>query len=107
MPTAKGGPVVPRKVVTRLRASFWTTIISLLISILLREPSGDIDIAFFSVASSLAVVSAWAVLIYLWRLALILNKSPIIWALGGVVIPFFGIYSYIHLMNSAEPYVKD
>lgn len=99
---------IPQSLLKRLRISFLVVLFNypLLMLICMENTSVQKDIENILLISLFAIgfIAGLAFLIYLGKLALLLDKSIIIWVGGCFVIPyFFNIYAYYYLMRLAVP----
>jgi len=97
---------IPKKLIRRLNISGSVLVISILIIIVVIEEGLEEDISF--VLPWLLLAANIFFLSYIGKLALLLNKSIIIWVGGCLVFPgFFHLYAYYHLKKLAAPKVQD
>jgi hypothetical protein len=101
---------IPHSLLKRLRISFLVVFFNYPLLILLgfiAENTGlqkDIENILFISLFSVGFIASIAFLIHIGKLALLLDKSIIIWVGGCFVIPyFFNIYAYYYLTRLAMP----
>jgi hypothetical protein len=103
---------IPQSLLKRLRISFLVVLFNYPLLILLgfiaenTSLQKDIENLLLISLSSVGFIASIAFLIYIRKLALLLDKSIITWVGGCFIIPyFFSIYAYYHLTRLAVPKV--
>jgi len=100
---------IPLSLIKRLRISFLFVLINSLLLFLLgiiattNSLPKDIENLLFISLFSVGFIAGIAFLRYIGKLALLLDKSIIIWVGGCIVFPLFTIYAYNHLTRLAVP----